>query len=220
MNEESSNQRKGYLFVLEGIDGSGKSSACEKLELLLESDGYDVVRLREPTNESDWGKEIRVRSPRGELSPIEELELFIRDREWHVQNRILPALDAGKLVLLDRYFFATGAYQSGATGIPWPEILKRNREEIRAPEPDVIFILDLDARVGLARATGRENRANLQFERLERLVKVRSAYLEIAELDIGTFVVIDAGKSLDEVVQEIYQKIIQTIKLRNNQSQE
>jgi dTMP kinase len=220
LNDESSQLRRGFLFVLEGIDGSGKSSACVKLKLILESEGYDVVHLREPTNESIWGKEIRARSPRGELSPFEELELFIRDREWHVQNRILPALNSGKLVLLDRYFFATGAYQSEATGLLWQEILKRNREEIHAPEPDLVFILDVDAEVGLARATGRENRANLQFERLERLVKVRAAYLEIAEHDSGKFRIIDAEKSLDAVVQEVHREIIQTIKLRNNQSQE
>jgi dTMP kinase len=219
LSDRSSQPRKGFLFVLEGIDGSGKSSACVKLRDMLESEGHDVVLLREPTNESKWGKEIRSRSPRGELSPVEELELFICDREWHVQNRIQPALDVGKLVLLDRYFFATGAYQSESTGISWEEILKRNREEIHAPEPDLIFILDVDAELGLARATGRENKANLQFERLERLVKVRATYLEIAEHDIGNFKIIDAEKPLDDVVEEVHQEIIQTVKLRSNQSQ-
>jgi dTMP kinase len=219
LSERSSQPRKGFLFVLEGIDGSGKSTACVKLKNILESEGHDVVLLREPTNESKWGKEIRARSPRGELSPVEELELFIRDREWHVQNRIRPALDLGKIVLLDRYFFATGAYQSGSTGIPWWEILKRNREEIHAPEPDLIFILDVDTEIGLTRTTGREKEADLQFEQLERLVKVRAAYLDIAEHDTGKFEIIDAEKPLEAVVQEIHQKIIQTIKLRNNQSQ-
>jgi dTMP kinase len=217
---ESTRKSKGFLFVLEGIDGSGKSSACNQLKTLLEAAGYNVVHLREPTNESPWGKEIRVRSPRGELSPIEELELFIRDREWHVQNRILPALNSGKLVLMDRYFFATGAYQSGATGIPWQEILRRNREDIHAPEPDIVFILDVEADIGLARATGREHKANLQFERLERLVKVREAYLEIAEQDTGVFKIIDARQPLDVVVIILYNDIIQAVKSRYYTSQE
>ena len=73
---------------------------------------------REPTTESQWGKEIRDRSYRGELTPDEELELFLKDRDWHIKNRILPALNDNKIVLLDRYFFATGAYQSASTGIP------------------------------------------------------------------------------------------------------
>jgi dTMP kinase len=204
---------------LEGIDGSGKTTACNQLMGLLLNDGYDVVHLREPTNESPWGKEIRERSPQGELSPAEELDLFVKDRKWHVQNRIVPALSAGQIVLMDRYFFATGAYQSGVTGISWKEILRINREDIHAPEPDIIFILDVDAETGLLRATGRENRANMQFEKLDRLINVRKTYLEIVEQDSGTFKVIDAGKSIETVVDEVYQEIIQRIKCGNESSQ-
>ncbi|TFF91612.1 dTMP kinase, partial [Candidatus Thorarchaeota archaeon] len=107
--------RKGFFFVLEGIDGSGKTTVCDMLEERLRREGLEVVRLREPTNENRWGREIRERSPKGELRPEEELELFIRDREWHVENRIRPSLEEDKVVLLDRYFFATGAYQSVVT---------------------------------------------------------------------------------------------------------
>ncbi|MHA1949462.1 MAG: dTMP kinase [Candidatus Thorarchaeota archaeon] len=129
----------GFLFVLEGIDGSGKTCACKELAKRLQSIGYDVVRLREPTAESQWGKEIRARSPAGELSPDEELDLYTKDREWHIANRILPALEKGKIVLMDRYFFASGAYQSTVLDIHWSEILRINREDISAPEPDIKF---------------------------------------------------------------------------------
>jgi dTMP kinase len=202
---------KGFLFVLEGIDGSGKTCACKELARKLQSDGYDVTHLREPTNESPWGKEMRERSPRGELTPEEELELFIKDREWHIANRIIPALNEGKVILMDRYFFATGAYQSAVMDLPWKEILRRNREGISAPEPDIVFILDVPAEIGLERATERTGKANLQFEKLDRLVKVRQAYLEIAENDCGTFKVIDARNPLDQVVDEIYDIITDTI---------
>lgn len=211
--------RKGFLFVLEGIDGSGKTCACQLLVARLCSDGYDAINLREPTNESPWGKEIRRRSPLGELTSAEELDLFLKDREWNVQNRIIPALVAGQVVLLDRYFLATGAYQSGVTGIHWKEILRMNREDIHAPEPDIIFILDVDADTGLARATGRENKANLQFEKLERLIGVRKVYLEMVEQDSGSYKVIDACQSLEKVVDEVYNEIIQGIKCRNASSQ-
>lgn len=207
MTEMTQKEYNGFLFVVEGIDGSGKTCACKELKLKLESVGYDVVYLREPTNESPWGKEMRERSPRGEFTPEEELELFIRDREWHIANRIRPALEGGKVVLLDRYFFATGAYQSAVMDLHWREILRRNREEISAPEPDIVFILDVPAEIGLKRATGRTGIANLQFEKLDRLVKVRQAYLEIAENDSGNFEVIDATKPLDHVVDEIYDTI-------------
>ena len=209
--DEAKKEYSGFLFVLEGIDGSGKTCACKELLKRLTSDGYDVIHLREPTNQSQWGKEIRARSPKGELTPEEELELFIQDREWHVANRILPALKEGKVVLLDRYFFATGAYQSTVTNLSWEDILRRNREEISAPEPDIVFILDVPAKIGLERATGRTGKANLQFEKLDRLVKVRQAYLEIAENDVGTFRIINAEQPLERMVDEIYDIITDTL---------
>ena len=201
----------GFLFVLEGIDGSGKTCASKELVKRLQSDGYDVVYLREPTKESQWGQEIGERSPAGELTPEEELELYSKDREWHIANRIEPALEAGKVVIMDRYFFASGAYQSTVLDLHWREILQINREELSAPEPDIVFILDVPAEIGLQRATGRTGKANLQFEKLDRLVKVRQAYLEMIENDTATFELIDAKNPLDQVVDEIYDIITDTI---------
>jgi dTMP kinase len=202
----------GYLFVLEGIDGAGKTTVCDRVVRLLIEQSFDTVRLREPTSESPWGQEIRARSPKGELSSIEELDLFIRDRDWNVQNRILPSLQEGKVVLMDRYFFATGAYQSGSTGISWDEILRRNREDIGAPEPDIIFILDIPAEDGLNRVIGSRSEKNQQFEQLERLVGVRRAYLEMAHEDSGNYQIIDATRGLDEVVKEVYDIILRYLK--------
>jgi dTMP kinase len=201
----------GFLFVLEGIDGSGKTCASKELVKRLQSDGYDVVYLREPTKESPWGKEIDERSPAGGLTPEEELELYSKDREWHIANRIQPALEAGKVVIMDRYFFASGAYQSTVLDLHWREILQMNREELSAPEPDIVFILDVPAEIGLERATGRTGKANLQFEKLDRLVKVRQAYLEMIENDTATFELIDAKQPLNEVLDEIYDIITDTI---------
>lgn len=206
MNEEHS-IRPGKLFVLEGIDGAGKTVVCRIVTEKLCKIGFDSILLREPTSESKWGKEIRERSPRGELTPEEELELFIRDREWNVNNRILPALSEGKIILMDRYFFATGAYQTTSTGIPWDEILRRNREEIHAPEPNLIFILDLPAEVGLERAVSRTGTKNEQFEQLDRLIQVRQAYLEMTERDSGSYVIVDATLSLDAVVEIVFNEI-------------
>jgi dTMP kinase len=211
--------RKGFLFVLEGIDGSGKTSACLILKEKLQEMGYDVVRLREPTLESEWGKEIRARSPAGELSPEEELDLYTKDRRWHIENKIQPALDDNKIILMDRYFFASGAYQSTVLDLNWKEILQINRKELSAPEPDIVFVLDIDASTGLERATGRTGKANLQFERLDRLIQVRQNYLEMIEDDSGFFIVIDARQPLLNVVNEILDQIIQRIKCRDGSSQ-
>jgi dTMP kinase len=204
---------RGCLFILEGVDGAGKTVVAERIVQRLKESGYDVIRLFEPTNESEWGQEIRRRSPTGDLSPAEELELFIRDRKWHIANRINPALKEGKIVILDRYFFATGAYQTVSTGVHWSKILQRNREEISAPEPDIIFILDVPAEVGLERVLGDREGLNLQFEQLDRLVKVRAAYLEMSETDTGNYIVVDAQQSLEAVTDEVYAAIFECIEM-------
>ncbi|RDE11192.1 MAG: dTMP kinase [Candidatus Thorarchaeota archaeon] len=201
--------RKGLLFVLEGIDGSGKTAVAELVVTRLTEEGYDAVKLHEPTSESEWGRQIRDRSPRGGLSPAEELELFVRDREWHVRNRIRPALNAGKIIVLDRYFFANGAYQSASTGIHWREILRRNREGIHPPEPDLVFVLDVPVETGLARVLGREYQSNEQFEKIERLVKVRQAYLEMAHEDAGLFEIVDATQTLEQVADQVHRRILE-----------
>jgi dTMP kinase len=211
LNEDVPKQRTGYLFVLEGVDGSGKTCACEQLTEILGSEGYDVVHLREPTIESQWGLEIKKWSPSGELTPEEELDLYTKDREWHIANRIQPALNEGKVVLMDRYFFASGAYQSTVLDLHWSEILRINRDDLSAPEPDIVFILDVPAEIGLKRATGRTGKANLQFEKIDRLIRVRQNYLEMVERDSGVFVVIDSKNPLDQVVDEIHNFIIELI---------
>lgn len=211
MDEDVPKQRTGHLFVLEGVDGSGKTRACEQLTAILGSEGYRVVHLREPTGESQWGLEIREKSPGGELSPEEELELYTKDREWHIANRIQPALKEGKVVLMDRYFFASGAYQSTVLDLHWSEILRINREELSAPEPDIVFILDVPAEIGLERTTRRKGKADLQFEKLDRLVKVRHNYLEMSENDSATFEIINAKNPLEQVVDEIHEIIIKFI---------
>jgi dTMP kinase len=115
---------------------------------------------------------------------------------------------------MDRYFFASGAYQSVSTGIPWKEILLRNRAEIGAPEPDIIFILDISVEVGLERALQRNGTKNEQFEQVDRLIKVREAYLAMTREDDGMYVVVDASKKLEEVTSKVYRKIVHYTKNR------
>ncbi len=206
------------LFVLEGVDGAGKTAVCDQLVDILSNEGHEVVRLREPTNENEWGREIRARSPKGELTPQEELELFIRDREWNVRNRIQPALESGSLVLMDRYFFATGAYQSASTGLHWKDILRRNREEISAPEPNIVFILDVPVDIGLRRVSERKGSLNEQFEQYDRLLKVRNAYLEMMEDDTGNFIFVDATMTIELVVAEVHNHIVTCIKEHKNEA--
>lgn len=165
-------QRPGLLIAFEGIDGCGKSSHLRSLAAFLRGQGLDVLETREPTD-GPWGRRIReLFNRRGEISREEELNLFLADRRDHVANCIAPALAAGRVVLTDRYYFSTVAYQ-GAAGLDPAEILAKNRF---APEPDLVLILRVAPEEGLRRI--RESRGEIpnDFEQLDALRRVDALF--------------------------------------------
>jgi dTMP kinase len=165
----------GLFIVLEGIDGTGKSTQAKQLAEWFREQGREVVASREPTD-GPWGTKIRATAATGRLSPAEELDYFLRDRREHVEQLITPALAAGKVVILDRYYFSTMAYQ-GSRGVDPVEIRRQN--EVFAPVPDLLFILDVDVDTALTRIGGRGDTAN-EFEKHESLAKCREVFLSLA----------------------------------------
>lgn len=165
----------GLFIVLEGIDGTGKSTQVQRLAGWFRQRGREVVASREPTD-GPWGRQLRESASQGRLSPEEELELFLRDRREHVDDLIRPALAAGRVVILDRYYFSTMAYQ-GLRGFDPAEIRRRN--EAFAPRPDHLFILDLDVDLARARIGARGDTAN-EFEKRDALQKCREVFLGLA----------------------------------------
>ncbi len=164
--------KKGILIVFEGIDGSGKSTQIQILKKILENKGLDVVTFQEPS-QSPWGKKIKEKAAFSDsLSPEEELALFVKDRRDNVQKNLRPALTKNKIVLLDRYYFSTMAYQ-GAKGIDVERI--RGLNEQFAVRPDLVFILDVDAERGLNRIQDRKDK-DLLFERHDFLIEVRKIF--------------------------------------------
>ncbi|MGD2245859.1 MAG: dTMP kinase, partial [Candidatus Aminicenantes bacterium] len=164
--------KKGILVVFEGIDGSGKSTQAERLGQRLEEKGLDVINFREPSL-GRWGRKIKEKASQPDsLSPQEELELFLKDRAENVEKNLKPALSKKKVVILDRYYFSTIAYQ-GAKGID-PNRIRRLNESFTV-KPDLVFILDVCAEKGLDRIKGRKNK-ELLFERQDYLVKVRAIF--------------------------------------------
>jgi dTMP kinase len=161
-------RRRGLLIVLEGIDGSGKTTQARALLRRLRRRGRQAVFFREPTR-GRWGREIKRQAVRADsLTPEEQLELFVKDRRENVVLNLKPALAAGKVVVLDRYYFSTIAYQ-GAKGLDPGRIRRIN--EAFAVRPDLVVILDVDAAAGLGRIAGRKTRDEL-FEREGYLVRV------------------------------------------------
>jgi len=160
--------RHGLLIVLEGIDGSGKTTQARSLLRRLRSRGWQAAFFREPTR-GKWGREIKRKAAKADsLTPSEELDLFVRDRRENVEKNLKPALAKGKVVVLDRYYFSTIAYQ-GAKGID-PRRIRRLNEAF-VVKPDLVIILDVAAGEGLARIAGRKTRDEL-FEREDYLARV------------------------------------------------
>ena len=191
---------KGLLIAIEGIDGTGKSTQARRLGEWFVSQGREVVLSREPTD-GPWGKKLRESAATGRLSPQDELQYFLNDRRQHVTEVIIPALAAGKVVILDRYYFSTMAYQ-GARGFDPVEIRRLNEEF--APAPDLLVILDLDVDTAHQRIGIRGDTTN-EFEQRESLERCRTIFLSLKDEPFAR--VIDSKGTLDEVSQRIIHSI-------------
>jgi len=164
----------GFLLVLEGIDGSGKSKQIELLAKFCSENRLAHVVSKEPTN-GKFGTQIRNSATHGRFSVQEEVEILRKDRAEHVKNVIAPALQAEKIVILDRYYFSTAAYQ-GAHGADVEMILADN--ERFAPQPDLLIVLDVRPETGIARIKNRGDQPN-KFESMASLEKARSIFRQI-----------------------------------------
>ncbi len=190
----------GLLIVIEGIDGTGKSTQAKRLGDWFTANDREIVLSREPTA-GPWGKKLRESAATGRLSPADELEYFLEDRRQHVEELIAPALAAGKVVILDRYYFSTMAYQ-GARGFNPAEIRQKN--EIFAPVPDLLLIMDLDVDRALERIGARGDVAN-EFEKRENLERCRELFLSLKDEPFAR--VIDSSGNLDEVAERVCEAV-------------
>jgi dTMP kinase len=191
---------RGLFIVFEGVDGAGKTTQVRLLAERLQGASYEVVCLKEPT-EGPWGQKLRQLAQHGrqEISPAMELEWFLQDRREDVENNIQPALARGQIVVLDRYYFSTIAYQ-GALQLNPEEIRVRN--EAFAPPPDLVFLLHLPAAQGLQRVQQRGTLSH--FERLDYLERVAGIF---AAMDFPYLRRIDATVDPLTVQERIWQEV-------------
>jgi len=165
----------GLLVAIEGIDGSGKTTQAQLLARFCTDNRLTHVISKEPTK-GKYGQLIRDSAIRGRLSVEEEIEILLDDRREHVEKVISPALEEEKIVILDRYYFSTAAYQ-GARGSDPELILSRN--ETFAPQPDLLIVLDIPADIGLERIRTRGDKPN-KFEAVHSLEDARSIFNRIS----------------------------------------
>jgi dTMP kinase len=188
------------FIVLEGIDGTGKSTQSKRLAEHFRTLGKTVTLSREPTD-GPWGTLLRNSAEKGRLSPDEELRAFYNDRKQHVEELIKPALNAGHVVILDRYYFSMMAYQ-GARGFDPLQIRQEN--ETFAPVPDLLLILDLDVDTALTRIGSRGDTAN-EFEQRGNLDRCREIFLSLKNEPFAR--VIDANRTTDQVTANILRAV-------------
>jgi dTMP kinase len=201
------------MFIsFEGIEGSGKTTQAKQTVRLLQDKGHDCVITREPGG-TRIGEKIRaiLLDPLSkDMDPLTELLLYTADRAQHIKEYILPFLSDGKIVLCDRYYDATMAYQGFARGLDIGLIEKIHKLLFENLKPDITLLLDLPPEIGLERAWKQINNGNrisqetrFEEERLSFHKRVRTGYLELSRLEPERFRIIDASKDEHEVREEI-----------------
>ena len=194
----------GLLIVFEGIDGAGKSTQIERLRALGATLQLDCIASREPTM-GTHGRQLRESAVHGRLGVREEHRLLMLDRREHLQTLILPALARGAVVILDRYYFSSVAYQSGEI-LSAEQILADNESFARVP--DLLLLLDLPPETGLARIALRGARPDA-FESLATLTRCREVYRSFASCAYARL--IDASQDACAVAGQVEAAFMQAL---------
>ena len=199
------------FITFEGIEGCGKTTQLRLLARRLEGDGHRVTVTREPGGcpIADKIRNILLDANNRAIIPMTELLLYAAARAQHVSEVVAPALEAGSIVLCDRFTDATIAYQGYGRGLDNAVIDQLNLLATAGIRPDITLLLDCPAETGLSRALSRIN--NTTGEREERFEmesllfhqRVRKGYLDLAQREPERFLVIDAGRGISETEEAI-----------------
>lgn len=208
---------RGFFAVFEGGEGAGKGSVMSAVARWLEAQGINPLCTREPGGTAE-GQLIRAALvQRGsDWDPLAELLLLMADRAQHVRKLIQPSIDAGRLVLCDRFFGSTVAYQGGGRELSIDLIRELQCLAVGNLRPDLNILLDVPPAIGLKRSLRRLNQEGSKEDLFERLDiefhdRVRNCFLEQANQDPDHWISIDATQPVADVViqvQEIFRKII------------
>ena len=196
--------REGILISLEGVEGSGKSTQLNLLTDHLRTMGRKVLKVREPGG-TELGERVRtllLEKGGAKISPLAELFLYFSSRAQLVEEVLRPALDAGLVILCDRYMDATVAYQGYGRGLDVGLIEQVNRFVVGDALPDLTLLLDLEADAGLGRISGR-GCDRLEAEGLAFHERVRKGYLEVAARNSQRIKIIPANRGILEIAAEI-----------------
>lgn len=207
---------KGFLVTFEGGEGCGKSTQIKLFIKFLEEQKLNFILSREPGG-CVLGEKIRaiLLHSKEDMSALSEFFLFCANRTEHVKEVIKPALEEGKIVVIDRYYDSSLAYQGYAGNLDIKKLKDITAFATDNVVPDLTFLLDISYEEGFGRKAKDENLKNLdRIEQRDRAYheKVRQGYLKLAKEGPNRFVVIDASKSLEEIHEEIIKIFLKRIK--------
>jgi dTMP kinase len=201
---------RGKFITFEGGEGSGKSTVIERIAVRLRNRGRSVLVCREPGG-TDTGEQIRhvlqYSKQSAAMVPETELLLFCASRAQLVREIIQPALTAGTVVICDRFFDSTTVYQGVGRKLD-PEMVETiNRFAVGACRPDLTLVIDLEPRIGLERARGRELFDRMENQALDFYQRVRQGYLDLAKREPGRVKVINGSGKLDDVENLVWEQV-------------
>lgn len=202
MKDRNEGSGSGLFFAFEGIDGAGKTTQALRLKDRLEKSGRPALYVKEPTD-GVWGRKVREIAQKGRAGVTleQELEYFIRDRDQDVRENIRPALIQGQVVIADRYFYSTIAYQS-ALGLDREEIRRRN---LGFPVPDLVFLPEISIELSQERITqGRGETANLGYEQADFLARVKAVFDSLTDPNLVRF---PGDQTVDETAEFVWSRV-------------
>ena len=205
LSGSSHSTTKGIFIAFEGGEGSGKSTQAKLLAKYLKSEGFEVLLTHEPGG-SDIGKELRkiLLHTKKNVAPRAEALLYAADRAQHVEQVIRPALAAGKVVITDRYFDSSIAYQGAGRVLSQGEIGRISRWATEFLIPTLTVIVDVPAKVGLGRLKSKDR---LESEPIAFHERVRQEFLSLAMLDPECYLVVDGRQTMSAIEKIIRSKV-------------
>jgi dTMP kinase len=210
---------QGIFIAFEGGEGTGKSTQSKLLAQWLEQEGETVLLSREPGG-TELGKDLRkilLGHETGDISPRAEALLYAADRAHHVYSVIRPALDRGEVVISDRYFDSSAAYQGAGRVLNPTEVARISRWATESLYPTLTILIDLPAEIGLSRLQSRDR---LEAESNDFHERVRQEYLQIAMMDPERYFVVDGTQSVEEINTQIIARVAELPALKRNANQE
>lgn len=208
------NRMKGFFITFEGMEGSGKSTQVGLLGSRLKEEGFNIVVTREPGG-TRIGEEIRNITHSREsvdLTAVTEAYLMAASRAQHVREIIKPALEAGKIVICDRYIDSSLAYQGYGRQMSQATIEQLNHEAIENIWPEMAIFLDIPLVKGMNRRNGSDKIDRLDLQQIDFYKRVYEGYQMIIGKDKDRFLVIDSAKTVTEVAAEIWKNVSRRLK--------